>query len=426
MDLLLVLLFGLLVGVAARLLVPGREPGGWITSIVLGILGSFVGAYVGRFLGVSGDGRFAGFLMSVVGAVVLLLGYRLLREDAKRPPDAWRSRHLNRESRASAPRARSLANPARGGAGHRRDCGGLVSGRRQRSAANAAASERRQWFVAELRHPRQLHGSLPRLRERLLDLPRPSSRRRPAHSRPRADVGMAFDLRPRRRVHLVRDLFRRSFHATRVRGSGFAIRLRPRLDRSEATPEVIAALPPIAGFVDPPLLDGGPAPPLLTDENYDLWTVELEDVDVQHVREVWIQTWRSKGDTHLRGRLLFRPQRGLEVGPVTVDANGCRFLLRKTTPCHRATRLGPQRRCIPSTSGRRRASRSSIRFRTTEDCVGERSSPRCCACWRRQRQSISSVARVPSTPASFCTTESSFEGRTSSAKPRTVRSKPRA
>jgi uncharacterized membrane protein YeaQ/YmgE (transglycosylase-associated protein family) len=78
MDLLFVLLFGLLVGAAARFLVPGREPGGWITSIVLGILGSFVGAYVGRFLGVSGDGRFGGFLMSVVGAVLLLLGYRLL------------------------------------------------------------------------------------------------------------------------------------------------------------------------------------------------------------------------------------------------------------------------------------------------------------------------------------------------------------
>jgi hypothetical protein len=123
-------------------------------------------------------------------------------------------------------------------------------------------------------------------------------------------------------VFSLRDLLRRRVHATSASASGLAIRLRLRLERSEATPDVVAALPPIAGFVDPPLLDGGPAPPLLTDENYDLWTVELEDLDVEHVREVWIQTWRSKGDTHVRGRLHFRPQRGLEVGPATVDAYG--------------------------------------------------------------------------------------------------------
>src|SRR5687768_518393 len=81
------------------------------------------------------------------------------------------------------------------------------------------------------------------------------------------------------------DLLRQRFHATRVSSSGFTIRLRLRLDRATATPGVIAALPPIAGFADPPLLDGGPEPPLLTDQNYNLWTVELEDVDVEHVRE---------------------------------------------------------------------------------------------------------------------------------------------
>ena len=78
MNLLFVLLFGLVVGVIARLLVPGREPGGWITSIVLGILGSFVGGWMGRLLGVSGEGQTAGFVMSVVGAVVLLLGYHFI------------------------------------------------------------------------------------------------------------------------------------------------------------------------------------------------------------------------------------------------------------------------------------------------------------------------------------------------------------
>ena len=78
MDLLLVLVFGLFVGVLARLVVPGREPGGWITSIMLGIAGSFVGSFLGRLLGMYGEGRPAGVLMSVVGAVVLLLGYHAL------------------------------------------------------------------------------------------------------------------------------------------------------------------------------------------------------------------------------------------------------------------------------------------------------------------------------------------------------------
>jgi uncharacterized membrane protein YeaQ/YmgE (transglycosylase-associated protein family) len=80
MSFLMVLLFGLIVGVLARWLVPGREPGGWIASIVLGVLGSFVGGYVGRFLGVSRDGEPAGFLMSVAGAVLLLVGYHFIAE----------------------------------------------------------------------------------------------------------------------------------------------------------------------------------------------------------------------------------------------------------------------------------------------------------------------------------------------------------
>jgi uncharacterized membrane protein YeaQ/YmgE (transglycosylase-associated protein family) len=78
MDILLVLISGLFVGVLARLVVPGRQPGGWITSILLGVAGSFVGGFLGRLLGMYGEGRPAGFLMSVVGAVVLLLGYHAI------------------------------------------------------------------------------------------------------------------------------------------------------------------------------------------------------------------------------------------------------------------------------------------------------------------------------------------------------------
>ena len=82
MHLLYFLLFGLIVGAVARLIVPGRESGGWPTSILIGILGSFVGGFLGRMLGTYGEGQSAGFLMSVFGAIVLLAAYHII---ARRP-----------------------------------------------------------------------------------------------------------------------------------------------------------------------------------------------------------------------------------------------------------------------------------------------------------------------------------------------------
>jgi uncharacterized membrane protein YeaQ/YmgE (transglycosylase-associated protein family) len=75
MDILYFLLFGLVVGAIARLLVPGRESGGWITSIAIGVLGAFAGGFIGRGLGWYGAGQPAGFVLSLLGAVVLLIGY---------------------------------------------------------------------------------------------------------------------------------------------------------------------------------------------------------------------------------------------------------------------------------------------------------------------------------------------------------------
>jgi uncharacterized membrane protein YeaQ/YmgE (transglycosylase-associated protein family) len=82
MHLLYFLLFGLIVGAIARLIVPGRESGGWPTSILIGILGSFVGGFLGRMFGTYGEGDPAGFLMSVFGAIVLLASYHIV---ARRP-----------------------------------------------------------------------------------------------------------------------------------------------------------------------------------------------------------------------------------------------------------------------------------------------------------------------------------------------------
>ncbi len=72
------IIFGLIVGVIAKLLMPGRDPGGFIITILLGIAGALLGGFVGRALGFYGPGQGAGFLMSVLGAIVLLLLYRVV------------------------------------------------------------------------------------------------------------------------------------------------------------------------------------------------------------------------------------------------------------------------------------------------------------------------------------------------------------
>jgi uncharacterized membrane protein YeaQ/YmgE (transglycosylase-associated protein family) len=80
MNLIWTLIIGLLVGAVAKFLMPGRDPGGFIITILLGIAGSFVGTYLGRALGLYSEGGAAGFVVSVLGAIVLLLIYRLLRK----------------------------------------------------------------------------------------------------------------------------------------------------------------------------------------------------------------------------------------------------------------------------------------------------------------------------------------------------------
>jgi uncharacterized membrane protein YeaQ/YmgE (transglycosylase-associated protein family) len=71
------ILIGLLAGIVAKFLTPGKDPGGWIITILLGIAGSYVGAFLGRTLGLYQEGQTAGFIASVVGAIILLLVYRL-------------------------------------------------------------------------------------------------------------------------------------------------------------------------------------------------------------------------------------------------------------------------------------------------------------------------------------------------------------
>ena len=80
------ILFGLIVGALAKLVMPGRDPGGIIVTMLLGIAGALLGGFLGRALGLYGPGEAAGFLMSFLGAVVLLMLYRMMaRRRALRP-----------------------------------------------------------------------------------------------------------------------------------------------------------------------------------------------------------------------------------------------------------------------------------------------------------------------------------------------------
>jgi uncharacterized membrane protein YeaQ/YmgE (transglycosylase-associated protein family) len=72
------ILFGLVVGIIAKLLMPGRDPGGFIVTILLGIAGALLGGFVGRAMGFFGENQGAGWLMSIVGAIILLLLYRMM------------------------------------------------------------------------------------------------------------------------------------------------------------------------------------------------------------------------------------------------------------------------------------------------------------------------------------------------------------
>ena len=73
-----IIIIGLLAGIVAKLLMPGRDPGGFIVTILLGIAGAFVASYLGRAIGWYGADEGAGFIGAVVGAVVILLVYRMV------------------------------------------------------------------------------------------------------------------------------------------------------------------------------------------------------------------------------------------------------------------------------------------------------------------------------------------------------------
>ena len=82
MHYLSVAIIGLVVGALAKFIMPGKDPGGIIITMLIGIAGSFLATFIGRAIGLYETGQAAGFIMSLIGAVVLLAIYRLLRKSA--------------------------------------------------------------------------------------------------------------------------------------------------------------------------------------------------------------------------------------------------------------------------------------------------------------------------------------------------------
>ena len=78
MGILTWILFGLVVGVIAKLLMPGRDPGGFIVTILLGIAGALLGGFIGRAMGFYGPNQSAGWIISILGAILLLVLYRVM------------------------------------------------------------------------------------------------------------------------------------------------------------------------------------------------------------------------------------------------------------------------------------------------------------------------------------------------------------
>lgn len=70
------IVFGLVVGIVAKFLMPGRDPGGFVITAILGIVGALVGGFVGRMIGWYGEGDPVGFLMAVAGSIIVLAVYR--------------------------------------------------------------------------------------------------------------------------------------------------------------------------------------------------------------------------------------------------------------------------------------------------------------------------------------------------------------
>ncbi|MGE5095352.1 MAG: GlsB/YeaQ/YmgE family stress response membrane protein [Betaproteobacteria bacterium] len=79
MSIIWAIIIGFIVGLIAKFLMPGRDPGGFIITAVLGIVGALVATFIGQAMGLYAAGQSAGFIASVIGAMIVLFIYHLVR-----------------------------------------------------------------------------------------------------------------------------------------------------------------------------------------------------------------------------------------------------------------------------------------------------------------------------------------------------------
>lgn len=84
MSLIWTVVIGFLAGLVAKFLMPGRDPGGFIVTILLGIAGAFVATFLGQALGWYRPGEGAGFIGAVVGAILILVAYRMIAKPGRK------------------------------------------------------------------------------------------------------------------------------------------------------------------------------------------------------------------------------------------------------------------------------------------------------------------------------------------------------
>ena len=79
MTIIWAIIIGFIVGLVAKMLMPGRDPGGFIVTALLGIVGALVATFIGQAMGFYAAGQSAGFIGAVVGAIIVLAVYHMLR-----------------------------------------------------------------------------------------------------------------------------------------------------------------------------------------------------------------------------------------------------------------------------------------------------------------------------------------------------------
>jgi uncharacterized membrane protein YeaQ/YmgE (transglycosylase-associated protein family) len=79
LEIIWIILIGAVVGALAKFFMPGSDPGGFFITAMLGMVGALVATFLGRFIGLYGPGQGAGFIASIVGAILVLIAYRQLR-----------------------------------------------------------------------------------------------------------------------------------------------------------------------------------------------------------------------------------------------------------------------------------------------------------------------------------------------------------